>query len=489
MNTRMRWHWLAVALASLPSILSAQHIAIADYSAITPASQPYAITEGPDRAVWFTEWSGNNIGRVTAAGALNEYAVPTADSEPAGIAAGPDGALWFTESLGNKIGRITTGGTITEYSLPTAQSLPDGITSGPDGALWFTETNRIGRITTAGAITEYSLPSQGSYPDQITTGPDGALWFTESALGIGRITVTGAITEYPVTGNTVFPSGITAGPDGALWFTTLDGNTIGRITTAGAITQYPVPTANSRPYGIASGPDGALWFTEESGNKLGRITTAGAITEYAMPRAGSGPWGITSGPSHALWTTEVYGNRIGEAVFVTAGLGVSPAVASFGTSLTFNGSAFTPNETVSIYEFGIGSAVLASARADASGAFTAAAANPAAQHGPRIFFGVGQSSQKLGAARLSVTPLLNLNPDSGTAGSTVVAVGYGFAALETVGIEWPGQRELLTEALASTAGGFSANITIPADASPGVYTVTALGFASGAQATTSFTVQ
>src|ERR1700743_2564700 len=55
------------------------------------------------------------------------------------IVAGPDGALWFVEYLGNKIGRITTTGAITEFPVPTSGGGPAGITTGPDGALWFAE--------------------------------------------------------------------------------------------------------------------------------------------------------------------------------------------------------------------------------------------------------------------------------------------------------------------------------------------------------------
>jgi streptogramin lyase len=61
-----------------------------------------------------------------------QYSVPTAGSGPLGIAAGPDGALWFTEQSGNRIGRITTGGVFTEF--PTSSSSPLGIAAGPDGA-------------------------------------------------------------------------------------------------------------------------------------------------------------------------------------------------------------------------------------------------------------------------------------------------------------------------------------------------------------------
>jgi virginiamycin B lyase len=89
--------------------------------------------------------------------------VPTPGSDPSAITLGPDGALWFTEWDGNKIGRITTAGTIIEFDLPTANAEPYGITVGPDGALWFVEVqpnaSQIGHITTSGVVTEYPVPT------------------------------------------------------------------------------------------------------------------------------------------------------------------------------------------------------------------------------------------------------------------------------------------------------------------------------------------
>jgi virginiamycin B lyase len=66
--------------------------------------------------------------------AIEEHTLPDEASRPYGIAAGPDGALWFTEYQGNKIGRISTDGSIEEYPLPTLEAGPFGITAGPDGA-------------------------------------------------------------------------------------------------------------------------------------------------------------------------------------------------------------------------------------------------------------------------------------------------------------------------------------------------------------------
>src|SRR5207253_959918 len=104
---------------------------------------------------------------------ITEYTVPTGASQPRGITAGPDGNVWFTEYNGNKIGKITTSGTITEYTVPSATSNPHSITAGPDGNLWFTEynTNKVAKVTTSGAFTEYTIPTATSGPKGIDTGP------------------------------------------------------------------------------------------------------------------------------------------------------------------------------------------------------------------------------------------------------------------------------------------------------------------------------
>src|SRR5450759_1892993 len=44
------------------------------------------------------------------------YPLPNQNAGPDRITAGPDGALWFTEFYGNKIGRLTTDGHLTEFT-------------------------------------------------------------------------------------------------------------------------------------------------------------------------------------------------------------------------------------------------------------------------------------------------------------------------------------------------------------------------------------
>ena len=240
-------------------------------------------------------------------------------------------------------------------------------------------------------------------------------------------------------------------------------------------------------------PDGALWFTEVDGNKIGRITTAGVISEYPVPTAGSRPYWITAGPDGAVWFTEQFGNKLGQVVFATAGLSVSPARGVFQTSLTFTGNAFTPNENVQIYVRGIGSAVLASATADAGGSFTTTARAPQLPFGLKFFLGFGQSSGKMGLARFWVTPRLMLKPNSGPMGSTTAALGFGFREFEAVKVYWDNPRTLLGTVTTNVTGAFTGSaaltFTVPAGAPLGVNQVFGVGQISGAIGVGSFTVQ
>lgn len=285
---------------------------------ISASSYPRGITAGPDGNLWFTEASGDRVGRITPAGAVTEFSAGiSSGSYPAGITRGPDGNLWFTESVGNRIGRITPAGTVTEFSAGiSAGSYPEGIAAGPDGNLWFTEAigDRIGRITPAGVVTEFSAGIGGSYdPEGIVAGPDGNLWFNEFHDRIGRITPAGVVTLFSagITGGGQ-PAGIAAGPDGNLWFTEARGDRIGRITPAGVVTEFsPGISAGSYPKGITAGPDGNLWFTEYVGDRVGRITPAGVVTEFSAGiTPGSAPDGIAAGADGNMWFTEPSGGRV-----------------------------------------------------------------------------------------------------------------------------------------------------------------------------------
>jgi streptogramin lyase len=285
---------------------------------------------------------------------VTEFSIPTSASAPQGIAPGPDGALWFTEFNGNRIGRITTSGTITEYPIPTSKSFPLGIAAGPDGALWFTESsgnnaggNNIGRITTAGVISEFPTHFEAiaaPSPGPIVAGPDGNLWFAVGGFvgtvgtfdEFARITTSGTVTKLNALVLAGHATGIAVGPDGALWFGEGSGlGGIGRITSGGTLTAFATPTANSGANGAAAGPDGALWFIEAAcgpscgepsiPHKVGRISMSGVVNEYPLPNPAASPAGITAGSDGAMWFTETAANQIGR---ITVPASTGPLVAA-----------------------------------------------------------------------------------------------------------------------------------------------------------------
>ena len=90
----------------------------------TPASGVLNLVTGPDDQLWFTEVTGNKIGRVSTDGLFSEFGLPTSGSDPRGIAHGHDDNLWITEFAGNKIARVTRSGQPTEFAVPTRASGP-----------------------------------------------------------------------------------------------------------------------------------------------------------------------------------------------------------------------------------------------------------------------------------------------------------------------------------------------------------------------------
>jgi streptogramin lyase len=288
-----------------------------EFNIATASSSPQGIALGADGNLWFTESSGNKIGRITPAGTVTEYSVGlSANSGLAGIAQGPDGNIWFTESVTGNAGMITTGTTITEYT--DGLSSPNGIAAGPDGNLWISESgsSKIAQVDTGGGLdNEYATTTDNSGPNGITAGPDGNLWFTEG-LGnrIGRVTPAGTITEFSTgLSSAAAPDGIIAGPDGNLWFTESFTNKIGIITTAGAISEFAIPGGGS-PLGITAGADGNVYFTLNSGHGIGQIATDGSGTIVVFSTgltASNAPNSITVGADDNLWFTDSGTGKIG----------------------------------------------------------------------------------------------------------------------------------------------------------------------------------
>ena len=352
--------WLALVVAPAPArhgeaANGAGNPEIKRFPLPTVDARPLGLTVGPDGNVWFVEFLGNKVGRITRPGHVDEFPIPTPNSTPDAIVTGSDGNLWFTEVAGNKIGRITPEGVITEFPVPTPNAQPTVITAGPDGNLWFTERGRphpagafdvakVGRITTEGVITEFEVPTRGSRPVGIAGGPDGNVWFTLSMVDkVARITPDGVVTEFalprPCPPPRCSPHEITGGPDGAVWFTEVFGNRIGRITPSGEITEFDLPHPRSAPNVITRGPAGTVVFTESGltaadDGRIGAMRIDGELVEWDLP-LGTSPFGITTGSAGEIWFAET-------GTLANPGETISLIVGGHGQLTAAFGSGHTP---------------------------------------------------------------------------------------------------------------------------------------------------
>ena len=153
------------------------------------------------------------------------------------VTAGPDGAMWFAAS--KALGRLNiTTGLATLYSHAAANvvsfdgyvALCSALNVHKSRALWFMGQGGIRSITVDGVLSD-ALPVPQSATSQIAPGSDGMALECANSFCSGAIWFTGTYVS----------------------------NVIGRInTTTGAATEFTIPTPNSEPIGIAAGPDGEV---------------------------------------------------------------------------------------------------------------------------------------------------------------------------------------------------------------------------------------
>ncbi len=250
------------------------------------------IAQGPDGNMWVTLGGGNEVARITPAGAVTEFNVDDI-AGAIGIGAGPDGKIWVT--LSTKVGRFDPADpTGTVETFPADIAGGQQIVTGPDGNLWTVAADKLIKVTPAGVAQAFPILTAGV---DVAASAD-ALWIADANGGeIVSATTGGVPTRYATGGN---PRGIGVGPGGQIGYTNPAGATAGRIVPGGS----PLPTPakpGTDPYGLAVGADGAYWFAQAFGDNLGRLTTDGVYSEFGNFGPDSNPRYIAAGPGNTLW--------------------------------------------------------------------------------------------------------------------------------------------------------------------------------------------
>ncbi len=323
-----------------------------------PASPPVrALTHHrrPRWQLWFTEYGGNRIGRITPSGVVTEFSTgitagatrrhhgrprrqpvvhgawrqpdradhtapasspssapaSRAGARPVGITAGPDGNLWFTEIRRQPDRTDYPAGVVTEFSA--------GISPGAH-----LTTSRPGPTATCGspkfaAAGSAGLPRSASSPSSAPASPrrsacrhhgrprwqpvvHGSIRQPDRPDHHGgrrhRVQHRHHRRQHLLTASRPAPTATCGSPNRTA-------TAIGRDHRRPASSPSSAPASPpARSHGITAGPDGNLWFTET--RRPDRADHARRRRHRVQPgiTAGSCPYGITAGPDGNLWFTE-----------------------------------------------------------------------------------------------------------------------------------------------------------------------------------------
>jgi streptogramin lyase len=286
---------LLVAAALTPALASAAPAVNGEFDL---SGKPAHLAQGPDGNIWVAMTDstlGNDIAKVTPAGAVTEFDLPVI-IDTYGIVAGPDGNMWATHLGG--VFKFAPANPVGGTDFPVAQiSDPRPIVVGPDSNLWTATGANAIKITTAGVATPF--PVTGMNAHDIARGGDGNLYVADGNARVVGLTTAGVPTFYATGGNL---QGVAAGPGTQIAYTN-PVNTpeqIGRITP-GNPTPLITDQPNIDPTGIVLGSDGAYWIANFNSTSLTRFTTDGTVTSLAGLSVGSGARYITTGPGNTLW--------------------------------------------------------------------------------------------------------------------------------------------------------------------------------------------
>jgi virginiamycin B lyase len=298
-----------------------------------PGAALNIVTEAPGQ-VWFTMPEANAIGSlvVSTTVTVTQYTIPTANSQPYDLAYA-NGGIWFTERTGNQIGRLDIAtGTIQEYAIPTANSQPTGIAISSVVYIWFCtrSSNQVTRFNpTTISFEEYTFGTPGAQFEDLAVVNDDVVWVTAPSLNqvvfldrLDQSNIFSPVDTAPYRGptNIVLDEG-TSGFK-APWVTLRDSGYLLRYApgTLAIWRPYRIDTPNSAPTGIAYRNTGAtweLWFAEAGSGKAGQLTVRTSTTpislrDQTLPAGATQPWGVAVDANGHAWVAAGASNMIVE---------------------------------------------------------------------------------------------------------------------------------------------------------------------------------
>ena len=305
---------------------------------LSAGGNPIGIYVDENNDIWFTESGRDAIGRIeTSNNSLTEWTLPGATTAPGsplltpwGIyvqtvptsSGGTNRFVWFTETTGNMIGRLeATSNRLTLWNLnaigPSYQPTDityGSVTSIPSIIFSNANANKISILwnDTGGALSSYmesSIPSIASGPTGLTFDSSrNAIWFAEINAGrianlntttiFAPVSLTAAYCTIPplvgvpscpspasMTSN-ISPATVTTSVPVSSQEAPLETSNVGISQgPVNGITEYSLPNKTARPDQITIDSANNLWFTESNAtvNRIGRLSTPYVFQVSASP--------------------------------------------------------------------------------------------------------------------------------------------------------------------------------------------------------------
>jgi len=144
----------------------------------------YGNVAGHNGDEWFTSFRDNGpIGRVTKDLKLSKFQPPT-DGKPQRLQVDENNIVWFTERTGNKIGRFDPETeSFKEFNLPGPQASPYAIYIDKEHMIWYSshEQDTLNRLDPkTGDVIEYPYPRSEVSMREMFMDHKGRIWYASS---------------------------------------------------------------------------------------------------------------------------------------------------------------------------------------------------------------------------------------------------------------------------------------------------------------------
>ena len=163
-------------------------IKIPDFEPLDQSPFPISLEADSENNIWISIANKNTILKYNQdTEEFQEFKLPTENSAPFAVVQGPDGKIWFTQQIAGQIGFIDPAtNEIREIKPAVPLSTPETMIFDSDGNIWIAEHNAGGSITKFNPVLEtfekISAPDKDAFPNGAVFDRYQNVWFAQHTV-------------------------------------------------------------------------------------------------------------------------------------------------------------------------------------------------------------------------------------------------------------------------------------------------------------------